>query len=271
MTVNGISGVSMQAGQMGMGQANDPYSRQIKQQIADAQKRLQELSSNQDMTPEEKAKKRQELQKEISDLNMQLKQHQIDLRKEKQQENGPSMDDMLGGPDKMKNGKAGNESSGISQANMTAMLSADTSLKMADVQGSAATRMEGKAGVLEVEIKLDAARGGDVSRKQEELADVTKKAEEATASQMTSLADANKKVEEAAKSDQAAADKTDEKKAGGQISGEKPTDKTEPGNSETESANGQSENTNTEGNLPESEETTLMQQTAAYRPVDIRL
>lgn len=216
MTVNGISGVSMQTGQMGVGQANDPYSRQIKQQIADAQKRLQELSSNQDMTPEEKAKKRQELQKEISDLNMQLKQHQIDLRKEKQQENGPTMDDMLGGSNKVKNGKTGSESAGISQANMTAMISADTSLKMADVRGSVATRMEGKAGVLEAEIKLDAARGGDVRKKQEELAEVEKKAGEATASQMTSLADANKTMKEAAKSDQADDDKTDEKKSDGQ-------------------------------------------------------
>ena len=220
MTVNGISGVSMQAGQMGVGQANDPYSRQLKQQIADAQKQLQELSSNQDMTPEEKSKKRQELQKEISDLNMQLKQHQIELRKEKQQEKGPTMDDMLGGSNKVKSGKAGNESAGISQASMTAMISADTSMKMANVQGSVAAGMEGKAGVLEAEIKLDASRGGDVRKKQEELADVTKKAEEATASQMTSLAEANQKMKEAAKSDQAAADKSDEKKADGRISGE---------------------------------------------------
>lgn len=268
MTVNGISGVSMQAGQMGVGQANDPYSRQIKQQIADAQKRLQELSSNQDMSPEEKSKKRQELQKEISDLNMQLKQHQIELRKEKQQENGPTMDDMLGGPNKVKNGKSGNESAGISQANMTAMISADTSMKMADVQGSVATRMEGKAGVLEAEIKLDAARGGDVRKKQEELADVTKKAEEATASQMTSLADANKTVKEAAESDLAAADKTDEKKADGQISGEKSADKTETGNSATAGADGQNENT--EENLSKSDEAALAQ-TYAYHSVDIRL
>ena len=242
MTVNGISGVSMQAGQMGVGQANDPYSRHIKQQIADAQKRLQELSSNQDMTPEEKAKKRQELQKEISDLNMQLKQHQIDLRKEKQQENGPTMDDMLGGSDKMKNGKAENESAGISQASMTAMISADTSMKMADVQGSVATRMEGKAGVLEAEIKLDASRGGDVRKKQEELADVTKKAEEATASQMTSLADANKKMKEAAKSDQTAADKTDEKKADGRANNRQLTDKTNGDNPTAESTDRQNEN-----------------------------
>lgn len=248
MTVNGISGVSMQAGQMGVGQANDPYSRQIKQQIADAQKQLQELSSNQDMSPEEKAKKRQELQKEINDLNMQLKQHQIELRKEKQQENGPTMDDMLGGSNKVKNGKSGNESTGISQAGMTAMISADTSLKMADVQGSVATRMEGRAGVLEAEIKLDASRGGDVSKKQEELADITKKAEEATASQMTSLADANKKMEEAAKSDQTADDKAN---------GDNPA---------AESTDRQNENAAENTSV---EETTA--QIAAYHPVDIRL
>lgn len=266
MTVNGISGVSMQEGQMGVGQANDPYSRQIKQQIADAQKQLQELSSNQDMSPEEKSKKRQELQKEISDLNMQLKQHQIELRKEKQQENGPTMDDMLGGSNKMKSGKAGNESAGISQASMTAMISADTSMKMANVQGSVATGMEGKAGVLEAEIKLDASRGGDVRRKQEELAKVTKKAEEATASQMTSLADANKKMKEAAKSDQTTSDNTDEKKADGRSNSEQLTDKTNGDNPATENADRRNENAAENTSV---EETTA--QTVAYHPVDIRL
>lgn len=266
MTVNGISGVGMQSGQMGVGQANDPYSKFIKQQIADAQKQLQELSSNQDMSVEEKSKKRQELQKEISDLNMQLKQHQIELRKEKQQENGPTMDDMLGGSNKVKSGKAGNESAGISQASMTAMISADTSMKMANVQGSVATGMEGKAGVLEAEIKLDASRGGDVSRKQEELADVKKKAEEATASQITSLADANKKMEEAAEADQNTADKADEKKTADSTNSGQLADKADGDVLATESTDHQNKNDEENTSVNEMEA-----QTMAYRPVDIRL
>ena len=49
-------------------------------------------------------KKRQEIQQQISDLNMQLRQHQMEQRKEKQQAKSSSMDDMLGGT-KTENGK----------------------------------------------------------------------------------------------------------------------------------------------------------------------
>lgn len=85
MAMNGISGVNTQAGQMGMNQATDSYSRNLKKQIADAKKQLQEFSSNEEMAPEEKMKKRQELQQRINDLNLQLRQHQMEQRREKQQ------------------------------------------------------------------------------------------------------------------------------------------------------------------------------------------
>ena len=193
MKINGINGANTQMGQMGMNQATDSYSRNIQNQIANAQKQLQELSSNEDMTLEEKMKKRQEIQQQISDLNMQLRQHQAEQRKEKQQAKGTSMDDMLGGT---KGGKSGSKSAGLSQASMTAMISADTSIKQAKVQGSVATSMEGRAGVLESEIKNN--HGADVTKKKEELADVTQKAQAATVSQMNTLAEANKAMEEAA-------------------------------------------------------------------------
>ena len=188
MKINGINGANTQMGQMGMNQATDSYSRNIQSQIANAQKQLQELSSNEEMTLEEKMKKRQEIQQQISDLNMQLRQHQAEQRKEKQQAKASSMDDMKS--------KAGEKGIGMSQASMTAMISADTSIKQAKVQGSVATSMEGRAGVLESEIKNN--HGADVTKKKEELADVTQKAQAATASQMNTLAEANKAMEEAA-------------------------------------------------------------------------
>lgn len=88
----------------------------------------------------------------------------------------------------------------MSQAGMRAMISADSSMKQAKVQGSMATQMEGRAGVLESEIKQDAGKG-NTEKKEEELADLQAKAQSATASQMYSLSDANKSMEEAAKAD----------------------------------------------------------------------
>ena len=52
MKINSINGVNTQMGQMGMNQATDSYSRNIQNQIANAQKQLQELSSDEKMTLE---------------------------------------------------------------------------------------------------------------------------------------------------------------------------------------------------------------------------
>ena len=207
MTINGINGENTQMGQMGMNRATDSYSRNIQNQITNAQKQLQELSSNEDMTLEEKMKKRQEIQQQISDLNMQLRQHQMEQRRAamggqgKQQTKGSSMGDLLGGTGNAGNTKAGGKSAGLSQASMTAMISADSAIKQAKVQGSVATKMEGRSGVLQSEIKMDQAIGGNTQKKEEELAEVEQKAQAAASSQFSTLADANRTMEEAAKED----------------------------------------------------------------------
>ena len=208
MRINGLNGANTQVGGMNMMQSNDSVSKNLQSQIANAQKQLQELSANKEMSLEEKMKKRQEIQQQIADLNNQLRQHQIEQRKE-QQAKKSSMDDMLGGSKKT-TPKAGKQSTGLSQASMKAMISADSAMAQAQVQGSVATKMEGRAGVLESEIKLDQARGDDVEKKKEELVEVQQKAVQAESAQMNTLADANKELEEAAKADQQA-EKTDDK------------------------------------------------------------
>lgn len=200
MTIGSVTGTNdnMQAGCYGMNMQTDSVSKNIQNQIANAQKALQELSSNEDMTLEEKMKKRQEIQQEITALNQQLRQHQTHQRKE-QQYRGKS--DMTGVSRKA--AKSGNKEIGLSQASMQAMISADSSMKQAKVQGSMAAQMEGKAGVLESEIKMDKGRGAGTEKKEEELADLKAKAQAATASQISTLADAGRVMEEAAKADQA--------------------------------------------------------------------
>ena len=87
MRINGLNGVNTQTGGMNMMQTNDSVSKNIQNQIANAQKQLQEISSNKEMSIEEKLKKRQEIQQQISDLNNQLRQHQIEQRKSNRQRN----------------------------------------------------------------------------------------------------------------------------------------------------------------------------------------
>lgn len=212
MIINGISGANnnIQAGASGMGNMTDAVSKNIQSQIARAQKELQELASNQDMAMEEKMKKKQELQQEISMLNQQLRQHQIEMRRE-QQAKDTSMDEMLGSDRNVAREK--DNESGLSQASMQAMISADSSMKHAKAQGSVASKLDGKAGVLESEIHMDKTRGGNVEKKEQELSEIQAKAKAAASSQISTLDKAVKKMKEPAEEERETEAAEDEKNA----------------------------------------------------------
>lgn len=200
MTISSITGTNnsnMPAGCSSMNMQTDSVSKNIQNQIADAQERLQKISSNEEMSLEEKMKKRQEIQQEITALNQQLRQYQIEQRKE-QQPKGKSANDMFGGSRKAGTAKAGSKGTGLAYA----MISADLSMKQAKVQGNIAAQMEGKAGVLESEIEMDKGRGADTEKKEEELADLQARVQTTTEAQISTLSDASKVMEEAAKADQ---------------------------------------------------------------------
>lgn len=206
MVINGLSGADINSQLMyGVGQVSDAYSRSIQKQIADVQKQMQELSSNGDMTMDEKMKKRQELQQEVSSLNQQLRLHQAEQTR-KRQAKGYSMEDMLGGSTcvRRNTGKAalGNSCGGIqamSHAEMTAIISADISMGQVKIQKQVKSGLEGRAGVLKAEIKQDA--GGNTEAKEAELADLEDKVNSVAASQMNALSDINTSLKEAAKAD----------------------------------------------------------------------
>lgn len=253
MKINGINEANSHVSVMNRQMATDSVSKNIQNQIANAQKQLQEISSDKDMSMEEKMKKRQEIQQQITDLNNQLRQHQIEMRREQQQKKGASMDDMLAGSKKTSL-KSRTKAAGLSQANMRAMISAGAAMSQVQIQGSVATQMEGKAGVLESEIKIDAARGSNVDAKKEELAELQEKAVAAETAQMNTLANANKELEEAAKADQQMDKdiKTDKKDA---VSNEK-----------------QNENVEEKVHIEETKMADVSEQeTVTYTHVDIRL
>lgn len=258
MTVGGVNGMNTQPamGGTGEGAQADPVSKNLQQQIDHLQQELKEISANQEMPAEAKMKKRQELQKQISELQIQLKQRQIEVKREereKKKEEG-SFDDLLGTKAQNKTNAAQNV--GLSADSMTAMISADKSVKQANVQGSVATKMEGKANVLEVEIQLDSARGGDTSAKQAELSDVKATAQTAEASQMSTLAKAGETLKEAAqnqKSDDQTVDKKEDSEA---KDGTKDSATEEQKNAEADAA----------GN-----EITEAAADTVYHPIDVRL
>lgn len=215
MRINSVNGTNQRPGQAGPMQKEDAVSKSIQKQIANKQKELQNLSSNQDMDMEAKSKKRQEIMQEISDLNNQLRQHQIEQRREaanagKNQEKGSSMDDFIGGSRK----KSGAKGTSMSQAGMKAMISADAALNQAQAQGSAANEMENRAAILKTEIKLDGGRGADVSHKKEELAELEEKARNAAEASAETLGNANEEIKNAQEADSDTEQTDEEKKAG---------------------------------------------------------
>ena len=184
--------------QINQNQQMDSYSKSIQEQINNAQEQLQSLGEDKEMSIEEKMKKRQEIQKQISDLQNQLRQHQIEQRKESRQNKGSSMEDMLGGKKAVKSSKA---SKGISTASMKALISADSAINQVEAQGAVKANMKGEAGILETEIKLDSARGKDVEKKQEQLADIEARTRDIESAQMDVINRANKEIDKSAESD----------------------------------------------------------------------
>ena len=75
ISMNGTNAqAGIQAGRINKPMEMDSFSKSIHNQISNAQKQLQELSENKDMSMEEKMKRRQEIQQQITDLNNQLRQ-----------------------------------------------------------------------------------------------------------------------------------------------------------------------------------------------------
>lgn len=172
MNITGINGYGASSGsfQMNMKMGSDVTSKNLQSQIANAQKQMQELASNKEMSPEDKMNRRKEIQEQINELQNQLRQHQIEQRKENLQKNTSSMEDMLGGSQQTSQESA--TGTGVSNGSMQAILSADSAMTQVKAQGKARAQVKGEAKVLKAEIKQDGARGVNVEKKQEQLAEM---------------------------------------------------------------------------------------------------
>ncbi len=77
---------SMSSMQTNPAASTDPKIKNIENEIKDAKQQMQKLSSKEELSVEEKANERKELQKGISRLNVKLEQHQETLRKSQKRE-----------------------------------------------------------------------------------------------------------------------------------------------------------------------------------------
>lgn len=77
---------SMPGMQMPMTSSADSKSKSIQNEITSTKQKIQKLSARDELSVIEKTNEEQKLQKEISSLNTELKQHQEEFRKAQQKE-----------------------------------------------------------------------------------------------------------------------------------------------------------------------------------------
>lgn len=181
-------------GQMAGAQPVDSVSKGIQSKILDAQRQMQELSSKEELSAEEKMKKRQELQQEISSLNTQLRRRQAEISSE--QRRAAMADNAQAERDD--EGDEKNTEAGIPHKEMRAIARTDSSMEQTRRQGMVVARIEGGIAILKGEISQNEILGMDGERKEAELEKQQEKALKATSSQFSALGEAHKAMREAA-------------------------------------------------------------------------
>lgn len=199
-------------------QSDDPVIKNAQSQIEALRKQVQNLAKNEEMDADAKREKRQELMQQISDLNVTIRQRQIELRNKKQQESMAKAEAARAKkePDSVKEAK---QAGAFTTRGLNAVLSAGNAMEISKAQGGLASRLEGRANELKSEIELDKARGADTRQKSEELSKVTRGAEKAKTDQIGTLGKAVKELKDAEDEDNKAAEQDEEETANGVLYG----------------------------------------------------
>lgn len=168
---------------------SDSRIQAYQQQIAQLQQKLQDLAQNDELTMEEKMKKRQEINQQIHTAEQQMRQVQREIREEQNKAKKDSFDEMVSAPK-----KKGADS--MSSNKMRSIIAGDQAMKQADGNMQLATEMEGKARVLAGEIATDQQRGVDTTKKEEELAGVEERTDLLKADAIKVAAEAADEIQE---------------------------------------------------------------------------
>lgn len=174
----------------------DSETKSIQNEITSQSQRLNRLSSDSEMSAEEKAKKRQEIQKEIAELNRKLRmlrmqQKEDDKKAQEEQEaktsvikeqiaetskeetENKSSENGLKDSEK-EDALEQSEKTSIPPQNIKKLLEAGTLLQKERIQQSVSHKETSAENILEAEIKSDKLYGTDTSAKEEKLASMIK-------------------------------------------------------------------------------------------------
>lgn len=186
--------------------ATDSETKSFQSQIASAQTQLQKLSADNEMSSEEKAKKRQEIQKQIMELNNMLRERKAELRREKQQkatEENSSNEEALPGqqdkPEVVHIESNTSSSPGISSRYMKSVISADAAIDKAELADNISNELESRVQVLQGEIRQAEANGGYVEAKKGEVQSLENKVAKISGAKMNIISGAINEMKQAVK------------------------------------------------------------------------
>ena len=161
----------------------DTEAKNIQNQITHKNQSLNRLSSDSEMSAEEKAKERQELQKQIAELNRKLRMLRMEKKEEvkevkKEQEQEAALNEkqeeeatqnILNKDTSPKELKEQQEKSNITPKDIQKMLEADSFLQKERIQQNINHKKELTENILETEINSDKLYGTDTTAKEEIL------------------------------------------------------------------------------------------------------
>lgn len=186
--------------------ATDSETKNFQNQIASEQTKLQKLSANNEMSSEEKAEKRQEIQKQIMELNKMLREHKAELRREKQQkaaEEGNNSEETLPGQQGKQEAvhieSNTSSSTGISSRHMKSVISADAAIDKAELADNISNELENRVQVLQGEIRQAEANGGYVEAKKGEVQSLENKVAKISGAKMNIISGAISEMKQAVK------------------------------------------------------------------------
>lgn len=196
------NGNTIQAAKNPVSTQIDSVSKDIQSKIMNAKKQQQDLSSNKEMTAEEKENQRQKIQQEISDLKRELRQYQAEQKKKQQEADKAAetkkeqkeraskeavrdqqrkeqlTEDVNGRQERVSQLDGSRQSYGAEveqdskeiqpSDGMHKIIFTDSSIEQFRVVSNVTAQMDGKARIQESEIAQDAARGVDVENAKKE-------------------------------------------------------------------------------------------------------
>lgn len=166
MNIAGIKSSQPTAQKVPTQQAEDPAIKSLQAQIGELQKQLQQLSKDSSGDEQALAEKRKEIQQQIADLNTQIRQRQVEIRRERQQPKEPQP--------KAETEKQPKSQGGFSLAGAGNLIAASNTLQQSEAVHGMMVKSQGRANILEAEIATDKARGADTKYKEAELSKVNK-------------------------------------------------------------------------------------------------